>query len=212
MDNPKGTPRSFAVKFGFKENKYFEETTLEKRFWFRTSLDGWQGHVSEPVKVTWKKGQDLTNGLTDAAYELHQARQKLYNGSKAPKVKETTLPEYKSLAAKMENNTDFSNSFFAWFAFVSSYKPVSAEESEKAITIERENVRKQARGEKIEEREDDQDDQDYQEVEVFPQGDEVAIIIAEDVWPSAIKYYSKSLLSTSFTSYSYLHRINPRAG
>ncbi|KAF2727699.1 hypothetical protein EJ04DRAFT_517095 [Polyplosphaeria fusca] len=191
VDSPKGSPRSFSVKFTFKENPYFSNTTLEKKFWFRTALDGWQGHVSEPVKIDWKKGQDMTGGLTDAAFELHQARQKLNSGSKAPKVKETTMPEYKALAKKIESSNDFNSSFFGWFAFVSSYKPVTASESEKAVEIERENVEKQRRGEKVEEREDDDDDQDFQEVEVFPQGDEVAIVIAEDVWPSAIKYYKQ---------------------
>ena len=45
-----------------------------------------------------------------------------------------------------------------------------------------------AQGEK---KDDDEDDTlDYQEVEVFPGGDEVATIIAEDMWQNAIKYYS----------------------
>jgi hypothetical protein len=32
---------------------------------------------------------------------------------------------------------------------------------------------------------------DFQEIEVFPGGDEVATIIAEDMWQNAIKYYSR---------------------
>lgn len=190
LDDPKGSPRSFSIKFGFSDNAYFEDKALEKKFWFRKSLDGWQGLVSEPVKINWKKGQDLTDGLTDAAYQLYQAKQKLVetaNGS--AKSKETSLPEYKSLAEMIEM-TDGSNSFFSWFGFASSYKWISAEESEQASKVEAENLEKRRRGEKIKDEEPEDDGQDFQETEVFPQGDELAMIIAEDMWPSAIKYYS----------------------
>ena len=66
LDDPNGSPRSFSLKFGFTENEYFEDKVLEKKFWFRKTKD-WQGFVSEPVKINWKKGKDLTDGLTDAA-------------------------------------------------------------------------------------------------------------------------------------------------
>ncbi|KAF2204437.1 hypothetical protein GQ43DRAFT_428978 [Delitschia confertaspora ATCC 74209] len=188
IDNPKGSPRSFSIKWGFKKNEYFEDTVLEKKFWFRRALDGWMGLVSEPVKINWKKGKDATGGLTDAAYNLFQAKQKL--GADAKK-KETSLPEYKALAEKIEQSEDASVSFFAFFGYVSSWKFVSAEESEKAFKVEAENLEKRKRGEKVEEDEstEEDDEQDYQETEVFPQADELATIIAEDMWPSAIKYY-----------------------
>jgi hypothetical protein len=196
IDDPKGSPRSFSIKFGFKENAYFANRTLEKKFWFRSSLDGWQGLVSEPVQIMWKKGKDLTEGLTDAAYRLSIATQKL--SLTDPKAR--GLPEYKSLASKVESSEEASNSFFAWFGFVSSYKWVSAEESEKANKIEAERMEKRRRGEKVEDDDDDEDDdmeQDFQETEVFPGGDELATILAEDMWPSAIKYYSKESLTRS---------------
>jgi hypothetical protein len=177
---------------------------LSKKFWFRKSSDGWQGHVSEPVKISWKKGKDTTGGLTDAAYKLSQARQKLTAKGDA-KTKETTLPEYKVLATKIEQSEEASNSFFAWFAFVASYRWISAEESEKACKAEAERREKIKRGEKVEEEEPTEDDeQDFQETEVFPQGDEVATLIAEDVWPSAIQYYSMcrpSLLTLHYANF-----------
>jgi hypothetical protein len=158
--------------------------------------------VSEPVKINWKKGKDITGGLTDAAYKLLQARQKLAKKGDA-KIKETTLPEYKILATKIEQSEEASNSFFAWFAFVASYRWISAEESEKAFKAEAERREKINRGEKVEEEEPTEDDeQDYQETEVFPQGDEVATLIAEDVWPSAIQYYS--IFPTSLVPYTML--------
>lgn len=187
------SPRSVSIKFEFSENEYFKDQVLEKKFWFRKSKDEWQGLVSEPVKIQWKKGKDLTDGLTDAAYALYEAKQKLggtSNGSSHPQ--ESSLPEYKALVTKLEESEDASNSFFAWFGYVSSYKWVSAAESEEAAKEEAEKLEKKKRGEEV--KEDDEDDEDtridFQETEVFPGGDELATVIAEDMWPSAIRYYS----------------------
>ncbi|KAF2852023.1 hypothetical protein T440DRAFT_516981 [Plenodomus tracheiphilus IPT5] len=192
LDDPKGSPRSFSLKFGFKENEYFEDKVLEKKFWFRKTED-WAGLVSEPVKINWKKGKDLTAGLTDAAYELGEIRKT--NGtdtsSAEARKKETETKEYKQLAEKIETVTDASVSFFCLFAFVSGFRWVSAEENEKTVKEDNERLEKIRRGEKVEDDDDDdeEDSLDYQEIEVFPGGDEVATIIAEDMWPNAIKYY-----------------------
>ncbi|KAF2871330.1 hypothetical protein BDV95DRAFT_521978 [Massariosphaeria phaeospora] len=197
IDDPKGSPRSFSLKFGFKENEYFKDKVLEKKFWFRKTSD-WEGLVSEPVKIHWKKGQDMTFGLTDAAYALAQAKKRLPPGN-TDKSKERALPEYKALADKIEESEESSASFFALFGFVSSWRYVSAEESGKIRQTEAENLAKVKRGELVEEPDSDEDnendeddDHDYQETEVFPGGDEVAILIAEDMWPSAIKYYKRN--------------------
>ncbi|XPS80663.1 hypothetical protein M3J09_012613 [Ascochyta lentis] len=187
VDDPKGSPRSFSLKFGFSENEYFEDKTLEKKFWYRHTKD-WDGLVSEPVKINWKKGKDLTQGLTDAAVKLAEARKKT-----SDRKKEVTLPEYKDLAKKIETATEASVSFFGLFAFVSGYRWVSAEESEEAVKKDKEQLAKIRAGESIEEEEDEDDDdpQDYQETEVFPGGDEVATIIAEDMWPNALRYFKQ---------------------
>jgi hypothetical protein len=192
LDEPKGSPRSFSLKFGFKENEYFEDKILEKKFWFRRSQD-WAGLVSEPVLIHWKKGKDLTGGLTDAAYKMGEARKKLAldTSDMASRKKETKLPEYRELAEKIETALESSISFFGLFSFVSGYRWVSAEESEKVEKEDKEKLEKIKRGEKVEDDDDEEEDpQDYQEIEVFPGGDEVATIIAEDMWPNAIKYYS----------------------
>jgi hypothetical protein len=192
IDDPKGSPRSFSIKFGFGDNEYFEDKVLEKKFWYRKSLDGWEGLVSEPVKVNWKKGQDLTGGFTDAAYELWKARQKLHKTAKSEEnIKERSLPEYKALKAKLEESEESFNTFFALFGFVSSYKWVSAEESEQASNLEAEQLEKTKRGEhQAEDQIATQSGEDDQEIEVFPQGDELATLLVEDLWPSALKYYS----------------------
>ena len=180
-------PRSFSLKFGFSENEWFENKTLEKKFWYRHTKD-WDGLVSEPVKISWKKDKDLTGGLTDAAVKLHEARKNVTD-----RKKEMALPEYKDLYNKIETSADASVSFFGLFAFVSGYRWVSAEESAEARKKDQEQLAKLKAGEKIEEEEEedeDEDPQDYQETEVFPGGDEVATIIAEDMWPNALGYYS----------------------
>lgn len=186
VDDPKGSPRSFSLKFGFSENEWFQNKTLEKKFWFRHTKD-WDGLVSEPVKINWKKGKDLTGGLTDAAVKLAEAKKKTTD-----RKKEMALPEYKDLANKIETATEASISFFGLFAFVSGYRWVSAEESAEAVKHDQEQLAKIRAGEKVEEEEDedDEDPQDYQETEVFPGGDEVATIIAEEMWPNALRYYS----------------------
>ncbi|KAF2685115.1 hypothetical protein K458DRAFT_301309 [Lentithecium fluviatile CBS 122367] len=194
IEDPKGSPRSVSIKFGFGDNEYFTDKEIEKKFWFRKSKD-WVGLVSEPVKIHWKKGKDLTGGLTDAAYELAQARKKLTKASNgdAKSKKDSSLPEYNALAKKIEESTEASLSFFAWFGFVSSYRWISAEESEQAEKEDTANLEKLKRGEKLDEDADDDDDEvDYQETEVFPQGDEIATLLSEDLWPSAIKYYKHS--------------------
>lgn len=189
LDDPKGSPRSFSLKFGFSENDHFENKTLEKKFWFRHTKE-WDGLVSEPVKINWKKGKDLTQGLTDAAVKLAEARK-----TTTDRKKEVALPAYKDLAKKIETASDAPVSFFGLFAFVSGYRWVSAEESEEAVKKDKEQMDKIRAGESIEEEEEeDEDPQDYQETEVFPDGDEVATIIAEDMWPNALRYYSTHIM------------------
>ncbi|KAF1969419.1 hypothetical protein BU23DRAFT_557718 [Bimuria novae-zelandiae CBS 107.79] len=193
IDDPKGSPRSVLIKFGFSDNEYFENKVLEKKFWFRKSKD-WEGLVSEPVKIDWKKGKDPTEGLSDAAFDLFQARKKSAksaNGSS--KSKDSELPEYKKLVSMIEESTEASPSFFAWFGFVSDYRWVSAEESEQTAKEDAERIARLKCGEKVEDDEDEDEDQtDYQETEVYPQGGEIATLIAEDLWPSAIKYFKSA--------------------
>lgn len=195
IDDPKGSPRSFSLKFGFKENEYFEDSVLEKKFWFRKTRD-WVGLVSEPVKINWKKGQDLTAGLTDAAYSLGEFRKKsaIDTSSAEARKKETESKEYQQLAQMIEAGSDASMSFFGIFGFVSGFRWVSAEENEKTIQEDNERLRKIRQGETVEDEDDDDDEDliDFQECEVFPSGDELATIIAEDMWPNAIKYYKQT--------------------
>jgi hypothetical protein len=170
---------------------------LEKKFWYRRGLSGWEGLVSEPVKVHWKEGMDLTAGLTDAAVRLWEAREKLAssqkNGSRKENVNTSSLPEHQALLQKIHLAEESSLSFFTWFGFVSGYKYVGAAESALAMKEERARREKRKKGEAVEDPEENEEEGD-EETEVFPAGEELATILAEELWPGAIKYFSKCMV------------------
>lgn len=194
-DSTAGNPRSVSVRMEFAENEWFTDTVLEKRFWYRRAEDGWTGLVSEPVKINWKKGQDPTQGLTDAAYKLWEARKK------AGDMAKRDLPEYKALAKLVNQWNGGNTSFFTWFGFVSAKKWVSAEESEKATKEEEERRRKRKSGEKVEDPE--MSEEDDQDVEVHEAGDDLANLIAEDFWPSAIKYFTQAQEAAEMSDFDF---------
>lgn len=167
---------------------------LEKRFWFRRAADGWAGRVSEPVRIHWKKGKDLTGGMLDMAVKLHEAQvaagvdeQGKFKGA----AKE--MPEFKALKKKVEGSSEGAMSFFAWFGHRGRW--VTREESELALAKEAEEKEKRAKGEKVErEDEDEEDDFPTEEIDtdIFPEGDNLAVALAEDLWPGAIKYFTSA--------------------
>jgi len=171
---------------------------LEKKFWYRRGRDGSVGLVSEPVRIRWRKGRDLTNGLGEAACRLWEARRKtglLADGASAGKLQ--GLQEYRALAKKLENETEGSPSFFLLFGFVSSTRWISEEESREANAVEAKRKEQRKKGDKLEPLPEEIEVEDETEVEVCPHGEDLANIIAEDVWPGAIKYFSKWPMSMS---------------
>ncbi|KAK7966062.1 uncharacterized protein PG986_000339 [Apiospora aurea] len=192
----KGDPRSISIKLEFNENDYFEDAVLEKKFWYRRAKSGWAGLVSEPVPIKWKKpGKDLTQGLLDLVVKVWEEDKKRGPG-KGPitKAKDYT-PAQKELKKKIETVGMGGVSFFGWFGFRGF--PISEEESRAATEKEKENRRLRAEGKPVpddeEEEEDDEDeDDDPYGLEIFPDGDELAIAISEDLWPSAIKYFTSA--------------------
>ncbi|EFY97312.1 Nucleosome assembly protein (NAP) [Metarhizium robertsii ARSEF 23] len=192
---PDGDPRSFAIKFEFSENEYFEDKMIEKKFWYRHGKDDFTGLVSEPVEIKWKPGKDLTKGLLTLAKELHEDDKAGKTGDTQNKIK---------LLKLKENATDDSNSFFNFFGFRGHY--ITEEESrEVAKTVEEERKARQEGKEvevkmdkdadgdvDIENDDDDDDDYEYEyKYDVFPPGANVALAIAEDLWPEAIRYFQE---------------------
>lgn len=196
-----GEPRSLAIRFEFAENEYFSDSVLEKKFWWRHHRDGWAGLVSEPVKINWKsKDKDLTGGMLDLVIQV-AAEEK----AAGKKTSEADSDAKKALREAMDNTGLGGVSFFAWFGFRG--RDVSEEESKEAYKLELEKRKKRKAGEEVDEEdeEDDEadDDLDY-EWEVFPIADDIAVAIAEDVWPGAIKYFRKflTLFFTVVTRYN----------
>ncbi|KAJ2901676.1 hypothetical protein MKZ38_001546 [Zalerion maritima] len=196
-DAGSGEPRSFSVRLEFAENDYFEDKVIEKKFWHRKGPRNWSGLVSEPVEIKWKKGKDLTGGLLSLArkaWEEENAWAKDNPGKKQPKGLTETQ---EALRTSLENTGIGGISFFAWFGYIGSN--ISEEESKKEV-----ERRIKARGENLvdgvekaddskgEDKGDDggEDEEEEDDLEIFPDGEDLAICIAEDLWPSAVKYFT----------------------
>ncbi|PSS00756.1 nucleosome assembly protein [Coniella lustricola] len=195
-DGGKGDPRSLLFRFEFNENEHFEDKVIEKKFWQRKAKCGWTGLVSEPVEIQWKKGKDLTGGLLGTVKKVWAARQAQTKDAASKASKDLTIDE-RALKKKIEDTGLGSMSFFAWFGYVGHN--VSAEESQEATeTARRERLSRQAGDETTDTNgandggndEDDHDDEN--ELEIFPEGETLAIAISEDLWPNAIKYFTQA--------------------
>ncbi|CEI39503.1 unnamed protein product [Fusarium venenatum] len=182
---PNGDPRSISIKWEFKENEWFEDKVLEKKFYWRFHKDGWAGLVSEPVDIKWKQGKDLTNGMLSLA-------KKVYDEEKAGQ-KPGETENSKKLLKLMEETGMGGVSFFSWFGFRG--RKVTPEESEEGRKIDEQKKADRKAG-KIEDDDDDMDeddeDDDEYEYEIFPTADDLAVFIAEDLWPGAIKYFTNA--------------------
>ncbi|KAN0080791.1 Nucleosome assembly protein (NAP) domain containing protein, partial [Elaphomyces granulatus] len=202
-----GEPRSLRFTFEFEtgeDNPYFEDGKLVKDLYFRKKImktatgkgRAVGAFVSEPVRIRWKPDQDLTRGLLDAACDLFEAEKKDISANRRD------LPEYEKLAKKLEerevaydlqesNDEDgfgetqnSGHSFFAFFGFRG--RVVSPEEHQLATAEEKEGLLE------IEEFDGEGEDDSLEEVEIFPEGEDVAVCLAEELWPDAFKYYVKS--------------------
>ena len=197
-----GSPRSVSIKFTFKPNEWFEDEVLEKKLWFRRAKDGWTGLVSDPVRIRWKKGKDITDGLTDLAFAAWEAEKKVSaeangSGSGQARPRALNLPEHDAVEKKMESDSEGSMSLFTWFGFRGN-RDVSAEESAEAVKVERQ---RRAQGEaggqsssKGDEEEEEKVDGMEYEREVFWAGEDLAVAISEDLFPGALKYFGTCII------------------
>jgi hypothetical protein len=194
-----GEPRSVTINFYFKENEWFSDSVLSKTLYFRYSKDGSTGLVSDPVKINWKAGKDLTEGLTDAAFELWAAQKQIpsqkldavlsKDDRKARDAQAKELPQYKNLVKLLEEKVNGAISFFNFFSYRGRW--TSAAENKEALA--KVNARRTAALAGADDESDDEDDEDFdfaeEEAETFPPGHDVAVTIAEDIWPDAIDYF-----------------------
>ena len=160
---------------------------------------------------------DLTNGLLDAACNLADAEKKQGEGKNRNELPEFEALESKLNAVDGDDDGDGEKgeddgesllvksslgsnvSFFAWFGYRG--REISAEQSEQARKADDEKWAKIASGQEVEDDVADDDDEDdeieneeldeLEDVEIFPDGENLAIALAEDLWPGALKYYGK---------------------
>lgn len=194
-------PRSMIIKFEFSDNEYFEDKVIEKKFWHRQANSGWAGLVSEPVAIKWKSSKDLTGGLLDLVFKVWQAEKSDPKASKDSSAKKEAdfTPLEKELKDKIENTGMGGASFFSFFGYRGFH--ISPEESVAAIKKADAERKERAAGKKTEddeeEEEEDDDEEDPLALEIFADGDELAVAIAEDLYPNALKYYSRFSTSDS---------------
>ncbi|KAB8360891.1 hypothetical protein FH972_024624 [Carpinus fangiana] len=204
-----GEPRSFKITFTFGENEWFSDTTLEKKFYYRYAKDGFQGHISEPVKINWKPGKDLTDGMTDLAGKFYAAQLKhvqanggkwgVYGKTKKNALPTIELPEFEEIKKRVDDSTEGSQSFFTWFGYRGKF--ISEEENKAARAEEAERRAKVQRGEPLDDSDEEDDemdedgdefDMDYADSEVFFNGEDFGVCIAEELWPNAIQLFMQA--------------------
>jgi len=188
--DPETEPRNFSIEFSFDKNasKFFTQTSLAKKFWWRVVEGQWSGIVSEPVEIHWVKGKDITNGETDRAWKRHVAKKQQQsaenaNGKgkekqkkKGEKSNNGSGKEEKSMTIE-ERMGGGQPSFFTWFAWKGHGRddPFVDDLND----------------------EDDEEDENDENVDLFSHGDELALLICNDLYPEATKYFSMSSLHVS---------------
>ncbi|KAI9721679.1 MAG: hypothetical protein M1828_005047 [Chrysothrix sp. TS-e1954] len=132
------------------------------------------------------------------------------------------MPEYKKLTKKIEASTEGSQSFFTFFGYRgrwitqeesaeatkeenSKHEKMATEAAGRAARREAGNDDVQSHQENGDAVKDDTDDLDEDlseigdiatDVDIFPAGEELAIALADDVWPNAIKYFIEAQQDT----------------
>ncbi|EWC47411.1 hypothetical protein DRE_00379 [Drechslerella stenobrocha 248] len=170
-------PRDFIVEISFDpaRNEWFEEETLRKRFWHRSERG--DGLVSEPVEITWREGKDLSGGETGRVCAAWKDRKNAAAGGDKGKGKGKASAnggQKKGKKALEERLAGGQPSFFTWFAWVGKGAWIDDEEEA-----------------------EEEDDEEGENEDLFNHGDELALTIADDVYPNAIKYFLESLNADS---------------
>jgi len=142
----------------------FEENDFfEDTVLAKTFVFGKGGEMSSvPVGIKWKDGKDLTEGVSATAVQAWEERK---SGKKDGEG-------MKKLGELMKKGP---SSFFNWFEWTGKHDSLGEVKDEE--------------DDGDEEGDEDEGDDDGI-VEVFPNGDELAIQLGEDVYPNAPKYFS----------------------
>jgi hypothetical protein len=180
-----GEPRSLRFTFEFAPNEFLHDTVLVKDFEYQPKEDGPGSLVSKPVAIKWKsKKQDLTHGLLDDATELYSAEGalRLKTGDRSVDIVDReSLWQYEKLREKLVKEDDEKRqpSFFQWFGFRGAVVPSDSKKADENGAADGED-------------DEEEDDDEMLEVEIFPAGEEVAIALAEEMWPDVMDYFMSS--------------------
>lgn len=169
-----GEPRSLKFTFHFDKNDLFEDKVITKTFEFRAGEDG-GALVSTPVTFKWtdqakKKG---VNQLLDLAHDLWKAERAFTSGAVDAKEREN-LWQCQKLKEALEKVMDSGDGlgFLNWFG----YRGLAAATAVQA--------------------EDDQEQTDMpdevEDLEIFPDGDDIAMVLAEELWPNVMDYFVRA--------------------
>ncbi|KAI1361951.1 nucleosome assembly protein [Xylaria arbuscula] len=216
-----GEPRSLSIRMEFSENDYFEDKVLEKKFWHRRARDGiYDGLVSEPVPIKWKPGKDLTQGLLDLAVKVWEQDKKAVqaaNGTSTDKKKtkpEDWTPDQTALRDKIDLVGQGGMSFFCWFGFrgrhISAEEDALAREEDKKRRAERASGKpaepenhQEAAAEEEDDDDDDDDDDDPLVLDIFRDGDDLAVAFSDDLWLNAIKYFNQAQEADAVSEFDF---------
>ena len=198
-------PRTFEIEIGFKpDNGVVATTRLQKRFTYKALRSGderWSGLVSEPVVVPWiDDKKDLTGGINALAIKIFELRKKRAEKHIAEKKEAANSGASKKSGAvkeddgladlerEMEEKLNQNQSFFNWFSWTGNHFMVMEREAEMKI---KEEADKSKAKEGEEEEDDDEEDSDGADdgIDVFPYGEKLAYLIAEDLFPNALKHF-----------------------
>ena len=171
-----GDPRSFTIAFHFDQNDTFENRVLEKSFWYQKSKDGHANLVSEAIPIDW-------------------CRHKIIVNSDGPE--------------SLEDLTTKGESFFAFFGYRGWHNsPEQSSEADETIKAGKSAERGGSGNSRGRDRHEGSsvdlhtlisstissaaDEVESLADEAFPEGEELAIAISEDLFPGALKYFGKA--------------------
>ncbi|KAL9006605.1 MAG: hypothetical protein Q9188_000642 [Gyalolechia gomerana] len=182
LDADNGEARSIKLTFTFKPNEWLYDETIEKKFYWRMSKSGWNGLVSEPVRIHWKD-RDLTEGLLDMTFHLWQKEKELEAlGQDRDDI--MTTDEFKLLAEKVERTPQDAISIFGLFGFRGHH--ISVEESKSAM----DGKHDMAEGAEFSLEGSENGSPALPDTEIYPHGEEVAVAFGEDLYPGATQYFT----------------------
>ena len=174
-----GDPRSLRITFEFGPNDLIEDKRLVKELRYRyAKIGGQEGFVSNPVPIRWKtKKKDRTRGLGPCAISLFEAENAIrlrINGEEVDAISREGLWQNERVLQGLKTMEELGEKrlgFFAWFYYRGVDLAVAGGSSDNGG--------------------DDGDDDGLRDVEIYPDGSDLANFLAEHLWEDAVDIYGE---------------------